>query len=199
MVIMLRILMSFRARPAICCLAEHRAMVCQTLASLFTDLHIPATPGARALGISPANLFEILKGKHSPNAEVALHIEEILRNDMTIDKPKTLDAAKDRIEALTAELEKLKAAGKATLPTGNIQNPLVVTPPKPAAPAQPSVAPKPAAAQLSGAGAAADDRNIGMRFNAGPPLAELSPIDQLRAQLNAEKDSAKRQALYRKN
>jgi transcriptional regulator with XRE-family HTH domain len=156
---------------------------------------IPQATLARALNVSPANLFEILKGKHSPNAEVALHIEEILRNDMTTDKPRTLSDALDKIEVLTAELA--KASKATTLPPVTVQKPPAVTSPKPAA-TQPSVAPKPVVAQLSGAVAPADDRNIGMRFNAGPLLTELSPIDQLRVELNNTKDAAKKAALYRR-
>jgi DNA-binding XRE family transcriptional regulator len=85
---------------------------------------MPQATLARTLGISPANLFEILKGNHSPNAEVALHIEELLRNTMTIDEPKTLSSAKDRIAELTAEL---KAAKATTLPPVAVQKPPAVT------------------------------------------------------------------------
>ena len=148
---------------------------------------------ARTLGISPANLFEILKGKHSPNAEVALHIEELLRTNMTtVDQPKTLTAAKDLIESLRAELAQLKAGKATTLPPATVQiPPVTVTPP--IAPKQP--APLPVASTPP---AATNDRGTGMIFHPGPPLVDLSPADRLRVELNGEKDQAKRVAIHRK-
>jgi hypothetical protein len=52
----------------------------------------------------------------------------------TVDQPKTLTAALDRIEVLTAELKELKAAKATTLPPVTVQKPPAVPVTQPNAP-----------------------------------------------------------------
>jgi hypothetical protein len=146
---------------------------------------------AAALELSPQGLNEILALRNRPSGETALRIVEFLKSkNMTTDKPKTLTAALDQIEALTAELAQLKA-GKATTPTGTVQMPPAVTATLP-------IAPKPPAPLPVAPPAATNSRGTEMVFNPGPPLSEMTEIDRLRVELNAEKDQTKRQVLYRK-
>jgi DNA-binding XRE family transcriptional regulator len=153
---------------------------------------------ARILCISPANMFEILKGKHSPNAETALHIEELLRtnNMTTVDQPKTLTAAKDRIEALTAELAQLKSKTPAAPAKIAVPAPApaarAAAPPIPEAVAKVSTPPASMSAwekEVARAHAAAT-ANLSSR-----PLAEQT-VEELRSALNAEKDPSVRFAIY---
>jgi transcriptional regulator with XRE-family HTH domain len=86
---------------------------------------------SKELGVSPANLSEILRGNNSPNSETTLHMLEILESKSmatpvftpkpdrparvdNVDSPRTLAAAKDRIDELNAELRLLRSVpGKA--------------------------------------------------------------------------------------
>ena len=62
---------------------------------------------ARSLNLSPQQLSELFSGRNQPTGTQVLAILEFLKENMTtVDQPKTLTAAKDRIAELTAELER---------------------------------------------------------------------------------------------
>jgi len=84
---------------------------------------------ARSLNISPQQLAELFSGRNQPTGTQVLAIVEFLmtNNMTTVDQPKTLTAALDRIEVLTAELKELKAAKATTLPPVTVQKPPAVT------------------------------------------------------------------------
>lgn len=127
---------------------------------------------ARSLKLSPQQLAELFGGRNQPTGIQVLAILEFLRTNtmVTVDAPKSLSAALDRIEVLTAELKELKAGKATALSPATIQKPPAVTVPPPIAPRPPS--PLPVAA---------------------PP-----DINKLRSQLNAEKDATKRHGIYLK-
>jgi hypothetical protein len=97
---------------------------------------------AQSLNISPQQLAELFSGRNQPTGTQVLAIIEFLRtNNMTAaDQPKTLTAALNRIEVLTAELKELKASKATTLPPVTIKKPPAVPVTQPNAPA-PSQAP----------------------------------------------------------
>jgi hypothetical protein len=66
---------------------------------------------AGELGLSPQGLAEILSLRNRPTGEQALRIAEFLNNNTmnTSGSPRTLTAAREKIEALTAELKRLKS------------------------------------------------------------------------------------------
>jgi hypothetical protein len=148
---------------------------------------------AATIGVTPQGLSEILSLRSKPSGETVLRIVEFLKENMsTGESIKTLSNALDRIAADREKIETLTAQLKAkatTLPPAPVQKPLAtVTPP---------IAPKPATPPSTAAAGPVDPRGIGMHFNSGPPLTELSPIDRLRVQLNGEKNQKKRHTLYR--
>jgi hypothetical protein len=91
---------------------------------------------AQSLNLSPQQLAELFSGRNQPTGTQVLTIIEFLRtNNMTVDQPKTLTAALDRIEVLTAELKELKATKATTLPPVTVQKPPAVPVTLPNAPA----------------------------------------------------------------
>src|ERR1700732_3930953 len=73
---------------------------------------------AQSLNISPQQLAELFSGRNQPTGTQVLAIIEFLRtnNMTTVDQPKTLTAALDRIEVLSAEIKELKSGKATTLP-----------------------------------------------------------------------------------
>jgi transcriptional regulator with XRE-family HTH domain len=166
---------------------------------------------SRELGISPAALSEVMRGRNAPNAEVALHVVEILNeNSMTqtlalnrrpavvdddddfgnmSEPPRTLTEAKARliqsqetISRLQKEIASLRAAA---LPASNPQS----LPPKLLA--APAIRPTPAASRPT-----PPANSTQMIINPGKPLSEMTEIEKLRAQLNTA--APDRDALYQR-
>jgi hypothetical protein len=99
---------------------------------------------AQSLKLSPQQLAELFSGRNQPTGAQMLAIIEFLRTNTmtTVDQPKTLTAALDRIEVLTAELKELKAAQTTTVAPVSVPKPpaATVTPPIAPAPTQPPTA-----------------------------------------------------------
>jgi hypothetical protein len=153
------------------------------------------------LNISPANLFEILKGNHSPSAEVALHINQLLEaNNMRpefIDPPKlprastrdpseprTLHEAKNQLENLRLEVARLKAAAVASP-----AKPALTVPTKPAiataTASRPNSVPMPATPA---------PKKLVLSSDLNTPIKIQSALDQMPlADLRSALDSTKEQ------
>jgi hypothetical protein len=156
---------------------------------------------ARSLNLSPQQLSELFSGRNQPTGTQVLAILEFLRtnNMTTVDEPKTLTAAKDRIAELTAELNELKA-GKATSPTGTVHIPPAVAvtqpiAPKPAA-AQPNAPAPPATTMTAWETELARVEKARAAGLSTKPLSEQS-LAELRTALANEPSSEKRNEIYK--
>jgi transcriptional regulator with XRE-family HTH domain len=189
---------------------------------VFQKLHIASAVCriSETIGISAAALSEIMRGVNNPNAEVVLHVQEILDKSMSTqiafnpakvrtpahdddpddqldflnDDPKTLGTARSMLTSARKLIAKLEQAQSAAA-TG--------TPTLPIGSKQPTSATdtrKPGALATSPAKPAAPSpatstKTTDMVIRCEKPVTEL---DQLRAELNATKDDGQRVILYKR-
>jgi hypothetical protein len=149
---------------------------------------------AAVLGLSPQGLAEILALRNKPTGEQALRIAEFLNNNTmntSVESPRTLAAAKEKIAELTAELKTKNtpaAPAKIAVPAPAAR--AAVTTPMPAAVAKvPTQAMTAWEKEVARAQAAAT-------ANLSSLPMELQTADQLRSALNAEKDPNARGRIY---
>jgi len=144
---------------------------------------------AAALKLSPQALNEILSLRSRPSGETALRIESFLKEHTMNSsvKPKALGSRSrsDRRGQRENRSVDLEIGGtekqQSDVAYGQRPEPPAVTVTQP-------IAPKPPAALPGSPPATTNNRGTDLIFNPGKPISEMSDIDKLRVQLNAEKN-----------
>ncbi len=144
---------------------------------------------ARSLNLSPQQLANLFSGRNQPTGKQLLTVLQFLRTNMTTEPIKTLAAAKEKIEALTAELAR-RAPAKITAPVG------AFAPPASAATWMPPVVAKTATPPLTAWENEVARAHTARTANLSSLPIELQSADQLRSMLAVEKDASKRFAIY---